>query len=365
MISADYIVVGSGLSGATIGRHLADVGREVIVLERRPHVGGNVHETLHESGISVHTYGPHYFRTGSERIWSFVTRFSPFRTYEPELLTYVDGQYQHWPIQANYLDQLIGRNWTPEFSGTPQNFEEAALHLMPSIVYEKFIKGYTEKQWGVFAHTLQPELARRFEVRHNNDRRLSLHKYQGLPTVGYLDWMLRMLADIPVFLNTDYLQTRDSFQAKKLLIFTGPIDEYCSFKRGRLKYRGQKRVHTFHTDVGFRLPGIQVNYPDQADGEKIRTIEWKHLMMPDTARNIIGTLTTDEVPYSPSDPNNYEYPCPDEHNQDLYQRYRQDVSTMKNILICGRLGEYRYYDMDQAIGRGMKLFDQILSSELG
>ena len=163
MPTADYVVVGSGLTGAVIARSLRDAGRDVVVVERREHLGGNVHDHLHFSGIRIHTYGPHYFRTNSDALWAFVTRFAEFYPYVAELRSEVDGVAEQWPIAASYIRRTVGDKWTPAFVGTPTNFEEASLAMMPEPVYRKFVKGYTEKQWGVPAHTLSAELAKRFE----------------------------------------------------------------------------------------------------------------------------------------------------------------------------------------------------------
>jgi UDP-galactopyranose mutase len=363
MLCVDYLVIGAGLTGATIARLLADMGREVAVLERRTHVGGNVHDTLHTSGIRIHTYGPHYFRTGSQRIWEFVNRFASFYDYKAQLLSWVDERYEHWPAVKSCLIRLAGANWSPGFKGVPTNFEEASLSMMPQIIYEKFVKGYTEKQWGVPAHTLAVDLARRFDIRSDDDVWLSRHKYQGLPLEGYHSWMKKMLDGIPVFLGTDYLKGKEGFRHKKRLIFTGPIDELFSFRFGRLKYRGQRRDSSFFRDRDRVLPSAQVNNPDHAYGAHVRTIEWKHLMAPDLAKKIVGTVITTETPYTALDPNDYEYPFPDAVNRRLYQDYVQAADHIPNLIVCGRLGEYRYYDMDQVIGRAMIIARRLLSSK--
>jgi UDP-galactopyranose mutase len=361
-MKVDYIIVGSGLTGAVIARRLVDAGRAVVIVDRRSHLGGNVHDHSHPSGIRIHTYGPHYFRTTSDEIWAFVNRFATFYKYEAALKSFVDGRYENWPIAASYIRRTIGEKWQPEFRGTPANFEEASLAMMPRLVYEKFVKGYTEKQWGVPARMLSPSLARRFDVREDDEPRLMRHAHQGIPVDGYSGLMRNMLAGVPVVVNCDYLQHRDAFTAQKLLIFTGPIDEFFGFDLGRLKYRGQQREHTYAPDVEFVQPCGQVNYPDPSVPH-IRQLEWKHMMAPDYARSIRGSVMTRETTITPTDPNAYEYPFPDDTNARLYREYRQRADKTSNLLVCGRLGEYRYYDMDQAIGRAMMLAERILQGQ--
>ncbi len=360
----DYLIVGSGLTGSVIARTLNDVGKQVLVVERRPHLGGNVHDHFHPSGIRIHSYGPHYFRTNNEKLWAFVNRFSKFYTYEAALKSWVDGRYENWPIAGSYIRQRIGQNWQPEFGGQPTNFEEASLALMPRLIYEKFVKGYTEKQWGVSAKMLSADLAKRFDVRADDEPRLMRHKYQGIPVDGYANLMSRMLEGIPIVLNCDYLKHRELFHARKLTVFTGPIDEYFGFDLGRLKYRGQRREHEYLPDVDFVQPCGQVNNPDPTNGGHIRTLEWKHMMPREYAARIRGTVLTRETTITPEDPSNYEYPFPDEANTRLYQTYRARAEKISNLLICGRLGEYRYYDMDQAIARALVLARRILTQQI-
>jgi UDP-galactopyranose mutase len=350
MIAVDYVVVGSGLTGAVIARLLADAGRDVLVVDRRAHFGGNVHDHAHASGIRIHTYGPHYFRTSSDRIWDFATRFAAFYRYEACLVSLVDGQYENWPVAASYIRKRLGADWTPEFVGTPHDFEQAALALMPRLIYEKFVKEYNEKQ--------------RFDVRADDEPRLKPNcKHQGIPECGYAEWMRRMLEGIPVVLNFDYLQRREGVSARKLLVFTGPIDEFFGFDNGKLAYRGQRREHVYMEDTDWAQPCGQVNCPAHADGPHVRDLEWKHMMPASYARRIRGTVLTREYPFSPSDPGQYEYPFPDRVNAELYQAYRARANGLKNVLLCGRLGEYRYFDMDQAIGRALTLVESILPKQ--
>lgn len=357
----DYLIVGSGLTGSTIARILFDKGYKVLVIERRSHLGGNVHEHVHESGIRIHTYGPHYFRTSDERIWQFVNRFSSFYNYNACVKTLVDGQYENWPVSTAYIKRHIGFNWKPSFHNKPRNFEEAALSLMPELIYSKFVRGYNIKQWGVDPKNLSFQLIKRFDVRKDKDEQLMpKHKYQGLPEEGYAKFMENMLKGIPVLMNVDYIKMREIFCPKKMIIYTGPIDEYFNYNCGKLKYRGQVRSHRYLPNVDFEQPCAQINNPSLDNGPHIRTIEWKHLMKDEFKKNIVGTVLTTEVTITPDSAEDYEYPFPDQENAKLYQKYKEQSRLFSDLLICGRLGEYKYYDMDQAIGRAFKLVESII-----
>jgi len=357
---SDYVVVGAGLTGAVIARALHEAGCDVSVIDRRHHVAGNIHDHRHASGIRIHSYGPHYFRTNDEDLWRYVNRFGRFYRYEAALRSLVDGRHESWPIAGSYIRRTVGADWRPEFTGTPGNFEEAALSLMPRPIYEKFVKGYTEKQWGVPAATLSAGLVKRFDVRDDDEPRLMRHTHQGIPVEGYTRLVEAMLAGIPLRLGVDYLADRDAFRPRRRLVFTGPIDAFFGFDLGRLAYRGQRRAHAWHPDVEFLQPCGQVNNPDPAAGAHIRTLEWKHMMAPEAAAAIRGTVLTRETPFTPDDPGDYEYPFPDAANAALYARYRARADALPGVLICGRLGEYRYYDMDQAIARARLLARRLL-----
>ena len=358
--NVDYLIVGSGLTGSTIARRLADAGREVLILERRAHIGGNVHDTLHSSGVRVHTYGPHYFRCLSPRIWEFVNRFSMFRPYEAQVKILVDGIYEDWPVHRQTVQRYL--DWVPPQSKRrPRNFEEACLRKLPPQVYHAMIEGYTRRQWGVEPHRLGAELAQR--IRINGDHQHSLtpqHRYQALPTLGYAGWMEAMTGGIPCLRGVDYLQQRDQFRARKLLVFTGSMDEFFGFDEGQLAYRGQRRRLVFYPDRNSFQPCVQVNHPEADEFAPLRTIEWKYLLPPKQQQFVEGTVVTQEFPFSPSNPDAFEYPVPDLLNKALSHRYRARAALTPNLLLCGRLGEYRYYDMDQAIGRALHLADGIL-----
>ena len=363
-MTPDFLVVGTGLMGATVARMLTDAGHSVALVERRSRIGGNVHDYVHECGIRMHAHGPHYFRTSSDRVWQFVRRFAEFYPYEARVMSRIDGVLEGWPVRASFVSQ---RGFGPDDvsrDAMEPNFESAMLAKMPRPIFDLFVRGYTEKQWGVPTHTLDERLARRIPVRPDDDPRLTpLAKYQGLPTHGYTSMIAAMLDGIPVDLGVDYLANREHLKARRLTIFTGPIDEYFGFSLGRLKYRAQQRTTTYHPDIDWYQPVGQVNEPQHAGGAHIRTLEWKHLMPPGATSLVVGTLITRETAFTPETPDEYEYPFPDKVNGALYRQYRRLASNEPETLICGRLGEYRYYDMDQTIARAQRLVATILRHE--
>ncbi|MFT4153269.1 FAD-dependent oxidoreductase [Parafilimonas sp.] len=361
MVEKDFVIVGAGLTGSTIARFLADHNQDVIILDRKDHPAGNVYDYRHECGAMVHKYGPHYFRCGSEKIWNFLNRFTAFYNWPATIRSKVDGACLNWPVTRDYIEKIAGKNWEKGlFKGDPSNFEEACLAKMPRQLYELFVKGYTEKQWGVKAASLDKELAVRITINKPNIQTLTPgYKWNALPRNGYTEMVRNMIDGIPLQLKTDYLQNRNTVVAKKMLVFTGPIDEFFDYKYGKLKYRGQNRHIEYLENTEQYQPCIQVNYPNIED-PRIRTIEWKHLMHPDEKDDVKGTLLTHETPFTPEDPVNFEYPFPDRENKQLYEQYKAESQKLHNVLICGRLGEYRYYDMDQAVGRAMKLAYEIL-----
>lgn len=360
MTTADYLIIGSGLTGGTIARLLADQRREVLILERRQAVGGNVRDFVHPSGIRVHSYGPHYFRCASPRIWQFVQRFAEFVPYKAVIQSYVNGQHAEWPLQRGMFKRYP--NWEKEAPrGTPQNFEEACLQRMPKPLYEAFVQGYTRRQWGIDPRELEAELARR--IRINEDHQVALtpeHPFQGLPKHGYSSFMESLVAGLPCQTGIDYLHHRHEFTARKGLIFTGAIDEFFGCDEGRLAYRSQARRHEYYPDKERFQPCVQVNHPTAPDGHPIRFLEWKHLMPEPERARLQGTVVTSETPFSPVDSDEYEYPMPLARYEQRAQRYAARAAAVPNLVICGRLGEYRYLDMDQAIGRAMLMASRLL-----
>jgi len=352
----DYVVVGAGLTGATIARVLSDAGYRVIVVERRNHIGGNVWDELHESGARVHRYGPHYFRTSSRKVWSFVTRFAKFYPFAAKVVCELDGQRIPWPLQASYLQQLCG-DVRPAFTGVPRNFEEAALTKLPRLAYDLFVRDYTEKQWGVAPSRLLPSLAKRLEVRTNGDPHLTPKaRYQGLPVGGYARLVARMLTEITTILNCDYFAVADHLRPRKKLIYTGPIDRFFDYQFGRLPYRCQRREVRYYADLTDYQGTEQVNYPLHRQGPLVRSIEWKWL---NPRKAVRGSVVTIETPANATGLDDLEYPIPLPEAQEVYAKYRHLADQYSSLVVCGRTGEYRYLDMDVAILRALTVARQL------
>lgn len=359
---ADYLIVGAGLTGATIARRLHDAGRKVLVIEARDRIGGNVADALHPSGIRYNLHGPHYFRTSSPRIRRFAERFASFYPFAARIMSEVGGQFFRWPLHREDAARLgLGDGGAVAHEGAPTNFEAAMLARVPPAFYDAFIGAYTRKQWGVDPAKLEPGLARRIEIRDDGDERLSKARFQGLPRGGYSAWVENMLAGIEVRLSTDFHAVAGEVGWRRHLIYTGPIDRFFDFALGRLPYRAQERTTEFLPGATRIYPCGQINVPSPRDGRHIRTIEWKHMMEPSTAP-ATGTLLTHEVPVDAIDWRQAEYPFPAAAARTLFKRYAALARRRRDILICGRLGEYRYLDMDQAMGRAMVLADRLLGA---
>lgn len=354
-MQCDYLIVGSGLTGATIARILKDHNKNVLVVERRNCIGGNVVDEIHPSGIRMNKYGPHCFRTNDQELWDWVNKFALFHTFEPIVKCRLDsGNLEAWPPHMTKYDQ-------PYLSDiVPTNFEEAALSKVSERIYNNMIKGYTEKMWGVPASSLSPELFDRIDVRYDvnsqADIRFKTEKYQGVLTNGYTDFMLKLLSGIPIILNYNFLMNKYQIAAQKAIFFTGPIDEYFDYCLGKLDYRSHTRItecyrgsdHFFLFDDCF-----QINEPDPYVNF-LRSIEWKYLL-PDSYKYIHDTILTREISTAATQPDEYEYPVPDKKNAELYSKYQELAVEEKNVVFCGRLGEYKYYDMDQAITRAFDI----------
>ena len=361
--SVDYLVVGSGMTGGTIARLLRDGGREVLLLERRTEPGGNVRDFLHPSGIRVHAYGPHYFRSTSPAVWEFMNRFARFYPFAATVKIQVDGRLRDWPLQRAQLPEFAG--WkTPPASRAPANFEEACLQRMPRAVYETYIAGYTRRQWGREPRGLIAALADRIRFNAPGESRLTPHhRFQGLPVRGYSDLMANLIAGIPCLLGVDYLRDPGQFRVRRGLVFTGALDEFFGFDDGRLAYRAQRRVHQFQPDCDEHQPCVQVNHGCPGSTDPVRTLEWKHLLPPARRRETPGTVITREFPFSPDDPDAFEYPVPAARHTQLYARYRDRAAAVPKLTVCGRLGDYAYLDMDRAVCRASQVARRLLQEK--
>jgi UDP-galactopyranose mutase len=351
---AELIIVGAGLTGATVGRLAHNDGHHVVIYEARDVPGGNVRDAVHASGIRYGLYGPHYFRTSSYKIWEFATRFAQFRPWAAEVMSMVNGTPWPWPVTRDMVGHYKA---SPPPTLPHVNFEEACLGMVPRGLYEDFIKGYTEKQWGVSATELEPELAGRFEIREGDDRRLKTASFQGLPIGGYSAWIERMLDGIEVVCGK---RRDDPSRLAGRVVHTGPIDEALGYEFGALRYRGQVREHVYKPCPPGQ-PCVQLNFPDRAV-PYVRSIEWRHQW---PCLGASGTLVTHEYPFTPEDPDDYEYPFPDRANRELYERYAALAArALPNVVFAGRLGEYRYLDMDQAIARAMTKYEKVIKPRL-
>lgn len=361
MATYDYLIVGSGLCGATFAQHMHARGKRCLVVEKRGHIAGNAYTEAIE-GIQVHRYGAHIFHTNSDRVWQYVTRFAAFNRYTNSPIANYRGEIYNLPFNMNTFSRLWGVV-TPEeaqaalarqradcATGDPQNLEEQALSLVGRDIYEKLIKGYTEKQWGRPCTALDPSIIHRLPVRFTYDNNYFNAKYQGIPEDGYTAMVSRMLDGIEVRLDTDYLADRehlDSLAGK--VLYTGPIDAFFGYRFGPLAYRHV----SFDTQV-LDTPNFQgnavVNYTSQ-DVPYTRVIEHKHFTFGTQPKSVISYEYSDEwkpgmEPY---------YPIEDTQNKAKYRQYSDLAAREPKVIFGGRLAQYRYLDMDQVIEETMAL----------
>ena len=287
--------------------------------------------------------------------------FSGFYPYQARVLSRVNGHYESWPPNRDLLRRFAG--WERlRAQAPPQNFEAACLQRMPRAVYELLVRNYTERQWGRDPAQLSPDLADRIRVNKDGDTTLTPDRvHQALPDRGYAALVNNLLADIPCRLGVDFLKHQKEYRVRKALIFTGSLDEFFGFDHGRLEYRSQKRTHEFHPACEFRQPCAQVNYPAARRNEPLRTLEWKHLLPSTEQCRVPGTVITSEYPFTPTEPDQFEYPVPTEHNRLLYRHYQARARAFPKLVVCGRLGTYRYLDMDQAIRRALTIGEQLVN----
>lgn len=350
----DYLIVGAGLFGAVFAREMTDAGKSVLVIDKRKHIAGNIYSEDIE-GIQVHVYGPHIFHTDLDDVWQYVNRFARFNHFRYEPIANYKGELYHMPFNMNTFHEMWGVN-TPEeaekiiqqqrkeITGEPQNLEEQAISLIGRDIYEKLVKGYTEKQWGRDAKDLPPFIIKRLPVRMRFDNNYFNHPYQGIPIGGYTAMVEKMLDGIEVELGVDYLENKAEYDAMaEKVVYTGPIDAYFNFRFGNLQFRSLK----FETEV-LDMKNYQgvagMNFTD-TETPYTRIVEHKHFEFGEQEKTVITKeysveWTPGMEPY---------YPVNDEKNMSLYAKYKELADKENNVIFGGRLAEYVYYDMDKVI----------------
>ena len=359
----DYLIVGAGLYGAVMARELTDAGKSVLVIERRPHIAGNAY-TEQVEGINVHKYGAHIFHTNNSGVWKYVNRFAEFNRFTNSPVANYKGKLYSLPFNMYTFHSMWGvvtpqeaeakiAEQRGEVSGTPRNLEEQAISLVGRDIYEKL--------WGRPCDQLPAFIIRRLPVRLTFDNNYFNALYQGIPTGGYTRLAERMLEGIEVRLNCDYLKNREELDASaKRVIYTGPIDAYYGFRLGTLQYRSVR----FETEL-LDQPNFQgnavVNYTD-AETPWTRIIEHKWFefgIRSDTGEPAEKTVISREFSSEWKPGDEPYYPVNDETNTALYNRYAELASQEKNVIMGGRLGSYRYYDMDQVIAEALRKAEEL------
>lgn len=361
----DYLIIGAGLYGSVCAHELKMKGKKVLVIDKRDHIGGNVY-TEKQNGINIHKYGAHIFHTNDKGIWDYVNNFVEFNRFTNSPLANYRGELYNLPFNMNTFYQLWGV-LTPaeamekiaeqrgEFSvSEPKNLEEQAIKLVGKDIYEKLIKGYTEKQWGRAADTLPSFIIKRLPVRFTFDNNYFSDKYQGIPEGGYTTLIEKMLFDVEVMLNVDYFEIRNELDPlAENIIYTGPIDKYFEYKFGRLQYRSL-RFENEVLDMENYQGNAVINYTEK-EIPYTRIIEHKHFEGVFTEKTVI----TKEYPAEYNDKTEPYYPINDSKNTEIYKKYRELAKGLDGVYFGGRLAEYRYYDMHQIIASALSFCKNI------
>lgn len=355
----DYLIVGSGLFGATFARLATDAGKKCLVIDRKEHIAGNCY-THDDGGIHIHRYGPHIFHTSNKKVWEFVQRFADFNNFILSPKAWSNGKLYSLPFNMNTFYEMWG-TYRPEdakrkideqsYMGPVRNLEEQALFLVGTDIYETLIKEYTEKQWGRSARKLPSFIIRRLPLRFTYDNNYFNDRYQGIPIGGYTKMFEKMFDGIEVRINTDYLQDKEYFDSiANKVIFTGPIDEYFDYSLGELDYRSLRFEEKRLGEENYQGNAI-INYCDNSR-KYTRIIEHKHFEKVDTDHTVI----TKEYPQKYRRGLTPYYPINDKTNQDLYKKYKEMSNSLTNVMFGGRLAEYKYMDMHVVIESAMNKF---------
>lgn len=372
----DYLVVGSGLFGAIFAYEANKKGKKVLVIDRRKHVGGNIY-TESKDGINVHKYGAHIFHTSNKEVWEYIKQFAEFNRYTNSPVARYKDELYNMPFNMNTFNKLWGVVTPKEAKEKieqekreagikePKNLEEQAISLVGKTIYEKLVKGYTEKQWGQKATELPSFIIKRLPVRFIYDNNYFNNLYQGIPVGGYTKIIEKMLEGIEVKLNCDFFENRKELEniAEKI-IFTGQIDKYYDYQFGELEYRSL-RFETEELDEENYQGNAVVNYTEY-EVPYTRIIEHKHFeygaslgKMPE-GKALEKTIITKEYPDTWNKEKEPYYPINNERNNQLYEKYKELADKDSKVIFGGRLGQYKYYDMDKVIEEALKLCKKVL-----
>jgi len=364
----NYLIVGCGLSGACCARLLAEQGKRVFIVDKRNHIGGNVYDSYNEYGILIHNYGPHIFHTTHKDVWDFLSRFTKWRHYQHRVLAHVNGKFVPMPINLDTINMLYGTSYTAfnvndfyhtvkENCAEVNNAEDMVVTKIGRELYELFFKEYTIKQWDLSPAVLAKEVTARIPIRYNRDDRYFTDRYQGIPEHGYTKMVEKMLGhkNISILLNTDYKDIKDEIRYENM-IYSGPVDYYFDYKHGKLPYRSLKLEFETYDMERYQTVGTQ-NYPNDYDFTRIT--EFKFL----TGQQCAKTTVAIEYPAAEGEP---YYPIPQEGNQQLYARYKKDAAELPTVHFIGRLGQYKYANMDVAVKDALDLIQDLnLPSDRG
>ena len=367
----DYLVVGAGLFGAVFAQQAKEKGKKVLVIDKRPHIAGNIY-TKKVEGIDVHEYGAHIFHTNDRDVWTYITKFIEFNRFTNSPVANYHGELYSLPFNMYTFNKMWGVV-TPKEAilkieeqkkaaniTTATNLEEQAISLVGTDIYEKLIKGYTEKQWGRPCTELPAFIIKRLPVRLTFDNNYFNALYQGIPVGGYTKLVENLLAGIEVRLNVDYLEVKDEYDAlAEKVVYTGPIDAYFDYRLGTLEYRSVR----FENEL-LDIPNFQgnaaVNYTDrETPWTRIIEHKWFTFGKDEEGNDLPKTVISREYSSEWKQGDDPYYPVNDEKNTALYEQYKELASHETNILFGGRLGEYKYYDMDKVIASALEKSKEI------
>ena len=367
----DYIVVGSGLYGAIFAHEAKAKGKSVLVVDKRPNIAGNVY-TEKQEGINVHMYGAHIFHTNDKRVWNYITQFAEFNRFTNSPVANYKGELYSMPFNMYTFNKMWGvvtpeeaaakiDEQKKEITGEPKNLEEQAISLVDRDIYEKLVKGYTEKQWGRDCKELPAFIIKRLPVRLTFDNNYFNALYQGIPIGGYTKMVENLLDGIEVRLNTDYLEHKAELDAlADKVVYTGPIDAYFGFKLGTLEYRSV-RFENETLDIPNFQGNAAVNYTDrETPWTRIIEHKWFEFGKDEDGNDLPKTIISREYSSEWKAGDEPYYPVNDEKNGQLYAKYKELADKETGVIFGGRLGEYKYYDMDTTIASVLNMCEKEL-----